>query len=154
MGLDLKALNDLAHLTVERIRRDWPEDDKILIDVNEIVREAVRQNRLAEDALIARVEKAEAERDAAVAENEFRKNRELTPIYTLGGHGYPDDDDEDFWCPVCCEHLGTHKGYLATCPRCGQSINSDPEAIFEYREMKNTTFDKLPQNWRGRDDNG
>jgi hypothetical protein len=42
--LDLDKLNKLANQTVERIRRDKLEDDKILIHVGEIITEAVRQH--------------------------------------------------------------------------------------------------------------
>ena len=37
-------------------------------------------------------------------QQQARKRTELTPIYTCGGHSMSmdwDDDDEDFWCPIC-----------------------------------------------------
>jgi hypothetical protein len=42
--LDLDKLNELAKLTVKRVMRDYPEEDKILLDIDEIIQEAVRQN--------------------------------------------------------------------------------------------------------------
>jgi hypothetical protein len=42
--LDLNKLNELAKLTVKRVIRDYPEEDKILIDIDEIIQEVVRQN--------------------------------------------------------------------------------------------------------------
>jgi hypothetical protein len=45
--LDLDKLNELAKLTVKRVIRDYPEEDKILIDIDEIIQEAVRQHRKA-----------------------------------------------------------------------------------------------------------
>lgn len=74
--------------------------------------------------------------EAAEIDSEKRKETVLTPIYTCGGHGgYYDDDDEDFWCPMCHTHLGTHRGYTTECPTCGQKINSDSEPCYEYQAM-------------------
>jgi DNA-directed RNA polymerase alpha subunit len=42
--LDLEKLHELARITVQRVKRDYPEDDKILIDIEEIITEAVRQH--------------------------------------------------------------------------------------------------------------
>lgn len=42
--LDLEKLHSLAIKTVERVIRDYPENDKILIDIEEIIYEAVRQH--------------------------------------------------------------------------------------------------------------
>jgi len=42
--LDLEKLHNLARGTVERVMRDYPENDKILIDIEEIIYEAVRQH--------------------------------------------------------------------------------------------------------------
>ncbi|WP_312611343.1 hypothetical protein [Oscillibacter sp.] len=82
---------------------------------------------------------------AAVEDSALRKSTELTPIYTCGGHGgYYDDDDEDFWCPICHAHLGTHKGFETTCPRCGQRVNHDSEPLYNYRDMRESEAD-----WRG-----
>lgn len=99
------------------------------------------------EKLQAALSRVEAERDAAVEENEFRKHTILTPLYTCGGHGYSDDDDENFWCPVCRQHLGTHRGFVTTCPRCGQEINSDGEPCWDYDELRRTEYDHLPKNW-------
>lgn len=56
--LDLNKLNALVRLTAERVKRDHLEDDKLLIDIGEIVTEAVRQHA-------AEVGRLTAERDAA-----------------------------------------------------------------------------------------
>jgi hypothetical protein len=45
--LDLDKLHELAKLTVKRVIRDYPEEDKILIDIDEIIQEAVRQHAKA-----------------------------------------------------------------------------------------------------------
>ena len=88
--------------------------------------------------------------EAEARDSKARKETDLTPIYTCGGHGgYYDDDDEDFWCPMCHEHLGTHKGYATICTRCGQHINSDSEPIYEYREMYHSVIE-----WRGPEPGG
>lgn len=95
---------------------------------------------------------AEAKRreKAAVEDSTLRKGTELTPIYTCGGHmGYDDDDDEDFWCPICHAHLGTHRGYKTTCPRCGQQVNHDSEPLYNYRDMKESESE-----WRGPEQEG
>lgn len=97
----------------------------------------------------AAAQQLQAERDAAVEENEFRKKRELVPLYTSGGHGYMDDDDEDFWCPICFARVGTHRGHKKECPRCGQHITEDTDPCWQYANLKDTTFDNLPEAWRG-----
>lgn len=119
-----------------------------------IEQQAVEIARLTEalasaDAVSAKLliaaDVAQRRERAAVEDSTLRKGAELTPIYTCGGHGgYCDDDDEDFWCPVCHAHLGTHRGYQTTCPRCDQRINSDSEPLYNYRDMRKSEAD-----WRG-----
>lgn len=101
------------------------------------------------------LERLTAERDAAMRRAEAeraRKQTKLTPIYTCGGHSLSkdwDDDDEDFWCPICHTHIGTHCGYAAECPKCGQAINTDSEPCYNYRDMKNSK-----REWRGPEPGG
>lgn len=45
--LDLDKLHAMAKETVKKVKRDYPEEDKILIDVEEIIYEAVRQHAKA-----------------------------------------------------------------------------------------------------------
>lgn len=104
-----------------------------------------RGSRIIRKAL-AKIECLTAERDEAVRENKVRKSIELTPIYTCGGHGYEDDDNEDYWCPICHNHLGTHRGYEIVCAKCKQSINSDSEPLFNYRDMLNSERDWSNEN--------
>lgn len=42
--LDLEKLNELVKLTVDRVIRDYPEKDKIYIDISAIVTEVVKQH--------------------------------------------------------------------------------------------------------------
>jgi hypothetical protein len=42
--LNLDKLNKLVLITVDRVIRDYPERDKIYLDISEIVTEAVRQH--------------------------------------------------------------------------------------------------------------
>lgn len=90
------------------------------------------------------LDESQRKEQAAEYMSSLRKSIPLTPIYTSGGHGHYDDDDEDFWCPICHAHLGTHRGYQTTCQRCGQSINPDSEPCYEYKDMRNSE-----KQWRG-----
>jgi len=75
--------------------------------------------------------------DRQQEEIEKRTSSPLQPIMTYGGHGYSDDDDdEDYWCPICHKHLGTHTGFDLTCVNCGQLIDPKEYHSYTYFDMK------------------
>ncbi len=73
-------------------------------------------------------------------ELKLRKSNPIEPIYTTGGHGYEDDDDEDFWCPICHEHLGTHHGWDETCSLCGQTIKQSFDNRYTFEQMASSSL--------------
>ena len=147
--------------TIKRVRADLIESlttqlatKTMMLDAAIAGQETLQGEIKRQDEKIARLteECTESQRreKAAVEDSALRKSTELTPIYTCGGHGgYYDDDDEDFWCPICHAHLGTHRGFNTTCPRCGQRVNSDSEPPYNYRDMR-----KSEEEWRGQHEAG
>lgn len=63
----------------------------------------------------------------------------IPAICTVGGYECPDDDNEDFWCPVCHSWLGDYRHYERKCQNCGQTI-ADFDAEYTRAEILKTQW--------------